>query len=59
VDDRDLQRVGVQVRRLAVQKHGVHAVESLHIPPPMDGFYASTRLPPIRSLSPNGSVISS
>ena len=33
VDDRDLERVRVQVRRLAVQKHGVHAVESLHVSP--------------------------
>ncbi len=33
MDDRDLERVRVQVRRLAVQKHGVHAVESLHVPP--------------------------
>ena len=33
VDDRHLQRVGVQVRRLAVQQHGVHAVESLHNTP--------------------------
>ena len=33
VDDRDLHRVGVQIGRLAVQQHGVHAVESLHVPP--------------------------
>ena len=36
VHDRDLERVRVQVRRLAVQQHGVHAVESLHIPPPVE-----------------------
>ena len=33
IDDRHLQRVGVQIRRLAVQQHRVHAIESLHIPP--------------------------
>ena len=30
IEYRDLQRVGVQVRGLAVQQHGVHAVEPLH-----------------------------
>src|SRR5271155_3088386 len=30
VDDRHLQRVRVQVGRLAVKQHGVHAVESFH-----------------------------
>ena len=33
VDDRDLQGVRVQVGGLAVQQHGVHAVESLHAHP--------------------------
>ena len=33
VDDRHLQRVRVQVRRLAVEQHGVHTVESFHAPP--------------------------
>src|SRR4029077_8175819 len=42
VHDCDLERVRVQVRRLAVQQHGVHAVESLHIPPPVD-HYRTTR----------------
>jgi hypothetical protein len=30
VDDGDLQRVRVQIRRLAVEQHCVHAVEPLH-----------------------------
>ena len=30
IEYRDLQRVGVQVRGLAVQQHGIHAVEPLH-----------------------------
>ena len=29
-DDRDLQRVGMQVGSFAVQEHGIHAVEPLH-----------------------------
>lgn len=33
MDDGHLQGVRVQVRCLAVQQHGVHAVESLHTPP--------------------------
>ena len=39
------ERVRVQIRRLAVQQHGVHAVESLHIPPrsPVERFHATTR----------------
>src|SRR5581483_5786905 len=34
VDHGHLQRVRVQVGRLAVEQHRVHAVESLHTPPP-------------------------
>ena len=34
MDDRDFEGVRVQVRCLAVQQHGVHAVESLHVPTP-------------------------
>ena len=36
VDDCHLQRVGVQIGCLAVQEHGVHAIESLHSPPRLD-----------------------
>lgn len=43
VDDRHLQRVRVQVGRLAVEQHGVHAVESLHIQP-------------LRTVGPEGSI---